>query len=452
MPSADPSARNRYPPSPTSMSGGPPHNADSPERNGHPPPPPAHGLPYSYVPSSYGPPPPSMSSYHHPMPQGGDKSAAPYGSGMRQYPPSTQYPGYGGGYMPAPYHHAAYGRPWMYEGGGPPPPPQGYGAYPSQHSMSGQPPPPIEKDQQRGRSSRGGHAVVYPLQQQQQQQHHHHQQQQPPQHLLHQQQPQHQQHRPHPILTMGKESDDAMTHPSTSATTTSVTSPGRRETSPDRPQSPHDAAEHLERIKAAQAAEQSLAEVRPIQTDFHFFVKDVKEKLIQAATDEVDASLKGKSEQLIKTHRTFLIYSNLNCRILKAWEDLARDEREKYFKKEEDDRQRFMEDDEVASRHCFTLTARIRSPNKKSPHEENSLNSPSRQEKTTATVEEDDVDDEEVAATSRMKVEDAVSGPEAYDDDKQGKRPSNHMLIPNEAADDSPSKKNKSGDDTNNEE
>lgn len=58
----------------------------------------------------------------------------------------------------------------------------------------------------------------------------------------------------------------------------------------------------------------------------------------------------------------------MNCRIMRAWEDLPRPEREEYFKTEEDDRQRFMEEDEVVGRHCFTLTARIRSPSKpKSP-------------------------------------------------------------------------------------
>jgi hypothetical protein len=122
--------------------------------------------------------------------------------------------------------------------------------------------------------------------------------------------------------------------------------------------------EDFDRAKMQAAAELSLAEVRPIQTDFHFFVQDHRAKLLAAAAAEVEKSLVGKSNEFIARHRLFLINSNLNCRILKAWEDLPRDEREEYFKKEEDDRQRFMEDDEVAGRHCFTLTARIRSPSK----------------------------------------------------------------------------------------
>jgi len=123
--------------------------------------------------------------------------------------------------------------------------------------------------------------------------------------------------------------------------------------------------EDLERVKAAAAAELSLAEVKPIQTDYHFFVQDMKDKLREAAVTEVNQSLKGKSEAFVEKNRRFLVNSNLNGRLLKEWEDLSREDREVYFQKEEEDRRRFMEDDEVASRHCFTLTARVRSPIKK---------------------------------------------------------------------------------------
>ena len=127
-------------------------------------------------------------------------------------------------------------------------------------------------------------------------------------------------------------------------------------------------AEELDRLKAAAVVELGLSEVKPIQSDFHFFIHDHKYKLLPLAIAEVDRKLEGKSPDFIRKHRTFLIHSNLNCRIMKAWEDLPRTEREEYFKTEEDDRQRFMEEDEVVSRHCFTLTARIRSPSKsKSP-------------------------------------------------------------------------------------
>lgn len=235
-----------------------------------------------------------------------------------------------------PYPYGGGGRPWMpsYEGGAAGPP-QGY--YPSQHSMLPKEPP------QRGRSTRGGHgSTLYPMS---------HMDQRP---QLHQ--------RSHPADKMGNAEDE---NSKDNAPNSSISPTGEAPHSPQR-----HSAEELDRMKAAAAAELGLAEVKPIQTDFHFFVLDRRAELLELATSEVDKSLEGKNEELIKKHRKFLINSNLNCRLSKAWEDLPRDLREEYFKKEEDDRQRFMEDDEVVSRHCFTLTARIRSPSKnnKSPH------------------------------------------------------------------------------------
>jgi hypothetical protein len=52
----------------------------------------------------------------------------------------------------------------------------------------------------------------------------------------------------------------------------------------------------------------------------------------------------------------------LNSRLIKEWEDASQIVREAYMEKEEEDRKRFMADDEIASRHCATLTARARSP------------------------------------------------------------------------------------------
>jgi len=115
-----------------------------------------------------------------------------------------------------------------------------------------------------------------------------------------------------------------------------------------------------ERLKASADAELTLSEVKPIQTDFHFFVSDVRDKLKIEAEKEVRASITtaASDEELDR----YLVNTNLNARLMKAWEDLSQQEREKYGKKEEVDRKRFMEEDEVASRHCATLTARVKSP------------------------------------------------------------------------------------------
>jgi hypothetical protein len=66
---------------------------------------------------------------------------------------------------------------------------------------------------------------------------------------------------------------------------------------------------------------------------------------------------------------------------MKAWEELKKEERDTYMVKEEEDRRRFMEEDEIASRHCATLTARG-----KSPRSSDKGNKEERQESETKTA------------------------------------------------------------------
>jgi hypothetical protein len=114
----------------------------------------------------------------------------------------------------------------------------------------------------------------------------------------------------------------------------------------------------VERLRAAAATEITTDEVKPIQTDFHFFVKENLEKYRKLAEEDVRSSMKDGAGDL----DPFLVNSNLNSRLHKAWEDLPKEERDSYMVLEEDDRRRFMEEDEIASRHCATLTARGKSP------------------------------------------------------------------------------------------
>jgi hypothetical protein len=201
-------------------------------------------------------------------------------------------------------------------------------------------------------------------------------------------------------------------------------------------------AEELDRLKAAAVIELGLSEVKPIQSDFHFFVHKYKYKLLPLAIAEVDKKLEGKSTEFVQKHRTFLIHSNLNCRIMKAWEDLPRVEREEYFKAEEDDRQRFMEEDEVVSRHCFTLTARIRSPSKsKSPQQfadnddddDDNDNNNDDDDGNEEMVDRDDGDDKNNRENSGSRIHDTPEGK---------RQPEDSTLLKEE----SPSKKNKAED------
>jgi len=82
------------------------------------------------------------------------------------------------------------------------------------------------------------------------------------------------------------------------------------------------------------------------------------EKYKTLAEEEVGKSTNKESGEL----DPFLVNTNLNSRLLAAWEKASQETRDVYRKKEEDDRTRFMAEDEIASRHCATLTARGKSP------------------------------------------------------------------------------------------
>ena len=145
-----------------------------------------------------------------------------------------------------------------------------------------------------------------------------------------------------------------------------------------------------ERLRNAEAAELRLSEVKPIQSEFHLFVADMREKLKEAAEKEVMESLKKKQGKDVSDMDPFLVYTNLNDRLMRAWEQLSREEREVYSGKEEDDRRRFMEEDEVASRHCFTLTARVRAEQRKENTEKGNMEQGTEKEKRPRDDESDD--------------------------------------------------------------
>lgn len=107
----------------------------------------------------------------------------------------------------------------------------------------------------------------------------------------------------------------------------------------------------MERMRAAAEPMQ----VAPMRSDFHFFMDDQRDAVeTQVKKEEYDGDDK------------YLLFSNMNARIMKLWEDATTETRASYMTKEEDDRKRFMSEDEIASRHCATLTARAKSPRKDS--------------------------------------------------------------------------------------
>mmetsp|Transcript_18687 Transcript_18687/g.22905 ORF Transcript_18687/g.22905 Transcript_18687/m.22905 type:complete len:438 (+) Transcript_18687:180-1493(+) len=129
--------------------------------------------------------------------------------------------------------------------------------------------------------------------------------------------------------------------------------------------------------------EQLTPGVNAMRSDFHFFASDHKEEAFEKIRKEASDS---------KT-TTFQTMTSLNERVLRMWEDASPRTRTIYMQKEEADRYRFMSEDEIASRHCATLTSRF---TEKNP-------TPPKVEKGVANVVTKDEEDESQERTSRSK-------------------------------------------------
>ncbi len=93
-----------------------------------------------------------------------------------------------------------------------------------------------------------------------------------------------------------------------------------------------------------------VSQVSPMRSDFHFYAEENKDA---AASIEKEAS---KDEK--KT--AFQSVTELNERLMEMWEKATNSQRTQFMAKEEADRERFMNEDEIESRHCATLTSRTR--------------------------------------------------------------------------------------------
>jgi len=103
--------------------------------------------------------------------------------------------------------------------------------------------------------------------------------------------------------------------------------------------------------------------VEPMRQDFHFYALDMKDSLMAQATETVKHAVAStNTARQIKEDDQYLVMTNLNERLIASWQVEPQSVRLQYLAKEEADRKRFQLDDEVASRHCATLTARSRSP------------------------------------------------------------------------------------------
>jgi len=110
---------------------------------------------------------------------------------------------------------------------------------------------------------------------------------------------------------------------------------------------------------AAAAAEEEI-QVEPMKQDFFFYANDHFDAVRAQCEEECKHSSKSLAGN--KENELYRLTTLMNARLIQDWESGPASLREQYMKMEDGDRQRFMSEEEVASRHCATLTARKRSP------------------------------------------------------------------------------------------
>jgi hypothetical protein len=207
-----------------------------------------------------------------------------------------------------------------------------------------------------------------------------------------------------------------------------------------------------DRAKSAAEAELTPSLVKPLQSDFHFFVLAVKDRLRLEAAQEVESSMEDNSKVAPDPQQMqYLINTNLNARMMKEWEDMKLEHKESYLKKEEEDRKRFMEEDSVASRHCATLTARVKSPGDVGGGDGSKESSPGRSNRTGKVKpsksnrggDDDSESDGEDDPDLQLQATESQDGDE--DDEEPVTKEKEPKRSPGEASqeDQSPSKKNR---------
>jgi hypothetical protein len=95
---------------------------------------------------------------------------------------------------------------------------------------------------------------------------------------------------------------------------------------------------------ATEEIDDMASRVNPMRSDFHFYAEEYKKEVVDSINPEDKSPLD--------------IIASLNEKLLNMWENESPSTRTEYMMKEELDRGRFMNEDEIESRHCATLTSR----------------------------------------------------------------------------------------------
>mmetsp|Transcript_7542 Transcript_7542/g.11501 ORF Transcript_7542/g.11501 Transcript_7542/m.11501 type:complete len:420 (+) Transcript_7542:249-1508(+) len=160
--------------------------------------------------------------------------------------------------------------------------------------------------------------------------------------------------------------------------------------------------------------------VNPMRSDFHFFACDHKQETLDTLEKEMEKEdEKDKEKENDKKSSPFKTMTDLNERLLKMWEETPPRVRTLYMQKEESDRYRFMSEDEIASRHCATLTSRTSA--RKNPlstvtnvvtkdEEDDSQEKTGSKRQSTETKSDKNEPTSEYESPTKKKKEDSASG------------------------------------------
>lgn len=131
-----------------------------------------------------------------------------------------------------------------------------------------------------------------------------------------------------------------------------------------------------------------ISRVGPMRSDFHFYAEQFKKEALE----------KVGSENL----NPLDTITALNERLVSMWESQSSSTRNEYMMKEELDRSRFMNEDEIESRHCATLTSRPR------PYIHLKQDSVSK-----VVTKDEDEEQEKSAGTKRSGIQEEEAGAQA---------------------------------------
>lgn len=213
-----------------------------------------------------------------------------------------------------------------------------------------------------------------------------------------------------PPMVTPKESDDVSDSmpnlPSTQTKTTSTVAARASKKRPTRSTKQQSSITHKsssstkDSYSAAAAMEEEI-HVEPMKQDFYFYANDRFDDVKAQCEEECkQSSSGGRGKSNNKENELYRLTTLMNARLIQDWESGPASLRAEYMKMEDSDRQRFMSEEEVASRHCATLTARKRSPKQQQQAAEKAAGASSNSKRSNDL----DYSDGVVDATKRARV------------------------------------------------